>query len=83
MSGFLHLQIQDTGYDKVIQAEKIIQKSIGLFMDEEDFKKLCKENGVYLKYSKTNQGHNITQILISIFKNPEEGERNNVVQLFS
>jgi len=83
MSGYLHLQIQDTGFGRVIQAEKIIQKSFGLFMDEQDFKKLCKENGVYIKYSKTNQGHKITQVLIPIFKSPQEGERNNIVQLFS
>lgn len=83
MPGYMHLQIQDTGFGRVIQAEKIIQKSFGLFMDEQHFKKLCKENGVYIKYSKTNQGHNITQILIPAFKSPGEGEKNNVVQLFS
>lgn len=78
---FLHLEIQDSGYERISLAESLIQKSCDFFIEEEVFQNLCRENGLYTKYSKASNGCNVAHMIIPL-PSKEEVSKYNVVQLF-
>jgi hypothetical protein len=76
----LSIEIQDDGFLISDFVEKMIKKSVDLFISEETFRNLCKENNLIYEFLTSNNTYNKTQLIIPILQ--EKKAINNVIPLF-
>ena len=76
-----HLEIIDNGYTSTGSADKLIIKSFDLFLSNDNFLYICRENGLSFSYKKETNGLNASCLTLPV--HVEEVATNNVVRLFN
>ena len=74
------VEIQDNGFLTAVASEKLIKKSLDLFIPNDLLISTCHEYGLTYEQSKNSEGLNITSIIFPTQQ--EEITHDNVVQLF-
>ena len=77
----IHLEVKDNGYQGTKTLEKFIKKSFDLFVSDDSFQNICRENG--LSYSCINEPSSFNTSCLILPLQTKEAINKNVVQLFS
>lgn len=73
-------EVQDKGFVIVNSSERLIKKAFDFLIGEEDFNKVCIQNGLQYQYVRDEEDFNRTAIFIPALS--EKEQKNNVIDLF-
>ena len=74
-------EVQDKGFVIVNSSERLIKKAFDFLIGEEDFHKVCIQNGLQYQYVRDEEDFNHTAIFIPA--SSEKEQKDNVVDLFN